>query len=123
MQLPSFVHVAALLGFLILSHFNSGLIQVLTTPLLLSMSSARFHSLCLSSTLGFVLSFSGTGALFGSVLLAIWGGTKRKIYAVLGCGMVQGLLLGSVAFARSATWVVFVAFSYMCERREEKKVV
>jgi len=56
---------------------------------------------------------SGTGALFGSIVLACWGGPTRRVFGVLGCAIIQGLLLASCSIAKSPIWVLFVAFSYM----------
>jgi MFS transporter, DHA3 family, macrolide efflux protein len=63
-------------------------VRVLMTPVLLNMGDQK--------VLGYVLSTSGLGALFGSVILAITGGPKtRKVLAVLGCAAAQGVLLAA----------------------------
>ena len=61
-------------------------VRVLMTPVLLNMGDQR--------VLGYVLTTSGLGALVGASVLAVTGGPKvRKVYAVLICAFLQGLLL------------------------------
>jgi len=98
----------ALVALLFLSangQFSSGMVQVLMTPLILNFSS--------SSVLGNILSVSGTGALVGSALLGLWGGPKNRIYGILGCASLQGLLLALCGTTPSSALILFVAFSYM----------
>jgi MFS transporter, DHA3 family, macrolide efflux protein len=57
--------------------------QVLTTPLVLSFSTAP--------QLGIVLAISSAGMLIGSIAMSVWGGPKKKIYGILGFSPVLGL--------------------------------
>jgi len=57
------------------TQFSNGLVQVLLTPLVLNFAS--------SAVLGSILSVSGTGAILGSIIIAVWGGPQKKIYGLL----------------------------------------
>lgn len=97
--------LAGLFYFLGQSHFCSGIVQVLVTPLVLSFSTPGM--------LGSVLSVSGTGAMFGAAGLGLWGVPRRAAYGFLGIGMLQGLLLAGVGVVPDAYFVLGVAFLYM----------
>src|SRR6476661_5342709 len=63
-----------LLGLLIFfsaSNFLVGVVEVLTTPLVLSFASP--------AVLGTILSIGGTGMLVGSLVISTWGGPQRHI--------------------------------------------
>lgn len=94
-----------LLYFVAVGHFSSGLVQILFAPLILNFATPF--------TLGYVLSASGIGALFGSILLTIWGGPKEKVKGVLACAFIQGLLLASCGITPNSTLILAVAFLYM----------
>ncbi|KAI9004319.1 major facilitator transporter [Hyaloraphidium curvatum] len=97
--------LAALLAYLLLGQFTSGVVQVLMTPLVLSFSSPTI--------LGSVLTVSGTGAMFGSGLVTLWGGPKRRVFAVLAIFSLQGLTLALIGVYPNTTWVLSLAFFYM----------
>jgi hypothetical protein len=65
------------------------------------------------SVLGQVLTASGTGALFGSIILAFYGGGKRKIFTVLSCAFFQGFLLAICGLSPNAILILSIAFFYM----------
>jgi MFS family permease len=75
-----------LLFFYALVNFFFNLSAVLMGPMVLSFASA--------SSLGMVQTLSGVGMLAGSVLMSVWGGPKRRIYAVFGF-----IALGSLGLA------------------------
>ena len=52
-------------------------------------------------------------ALFGTIALSLWGGPERKVFGVLGCAFLQGLLLAAVGLYPSSTLILVVAFLYM----------
>jgi DHA3 family macrolide efflux protein-like MFS transporter len=77
---------SGLLALLLLFAFLNllvGIIQVLATPLLLSLTSV--------STMGVILSIGGSGMLVGSVVMGVWGGPKRRIHGVIGFTLLVGL--------------------------------
>jgi MFS family permease len=57
-------------------NFGAGLIFPLGTPLMLDLGNAQ--------QVGFANSAIGVGMLLGTLIMSIWGGPKRRIYAVLG---------------------------------------
>ncbi|MEH1790841.1 MFS transporter [Nostoc sp.] len=94
----------ALLVFIAAVNFLTGVVNVLVTPLVLAFAPV--------TVLGTVMSVGGSGMLIGSLLMSIWGGVKRPIYAVLSFTLLGGL---SIMFAglRPSIPVFFVtAFLY-----------
>lgn len=75
----------ALLGFFAAVNFSLGVVEVVLAPLVLGFADAR--------ALGAVFSLGGVGMVLGSVVMAAWGGPRRRIHGVLGFTLVQGLLL------------------------------
>jgi DHA3 family macrolide efflux protein-like MFS transporter len=69
-------------------NFALGFYSALFTPLVLSRFGAE--------ALGSLLSVSGLAMLAGSVAMSAWGGSRRKIYAVLGAISLSGLGMGVV---------------------------
>ncbi|RKH58461.1 MFS transporter [Corallococcus aberystwythensis] len=82
---------------LTLMSFNLGIIQVLVTPLVMSFADVR--------ALGAVMTAGGLGMLAGSLVMLAWGGTRRRVWTVLGFVWLQGLFLGLGAL-RASPWVV-----------------
>eukprot|EP00039_Didymoeca_costata_P003126 m.65293 g.65293 ORF g.65293 m.65293 type:complete len:437 (+) comp11722_c0_seq2:243-1553(+) len=95
----------ALLVYLTLGHFSSGLIQVLTTPLVMAFAD--------ESVLGTVLTVSGLGAIVGTVGLNVIGSPNNCVVGVLTCCFLQGFLLAFCGVRESSALVLFVAFTYM----------
>ncbi|HNS50654.1 MAG TPA: MFS transporter [Anaerolineae bacterium] len=86
-----------LLGMLILFaivNFSLGFYSALFTPLVLS----RFST----EVLGSLLSVSGVAMLVGSLVMSAWGGTRRKIYTVLGAISLSGLGMAAVGLRANA---------------------
>lgn len=80
-----------LLGMLILFaivNFALGFYSALFTPLVLSRLNAQ--------ALGSLLSISGLAMFAGSLVMSAWGGTRRKIYTILGAISLSGLGMGAV---------------------------
>jgi DHA3 family macrolide efflux protein-like MFS transporter len=69
-------------------NFALGFYSALFTPLVLSRFGAE--------ALGSLLSVSGLAMLAGSVAMSAWGGSRRKIYTVLGAISLSGLGMGVV---------------------------
>jgi len=66
-------------------NFNLGMLQVLVVPLVLGFADA--------GALGTVLSLGGLGMVAGGGVLMGWGAPKRRVPAMLGLLMLQGVLL------------------------------
>ena len=49
-------------------------------------------------TLGYLNSILGVGMLAGTLCMSAWGGTKRKIYTLLGAGAASGIFLAAIGF-------------------------
>jgi DHA3 family macrolide efflux protein-like MFS transporter len=71
-----------LLIFFLSLNFILGFINVLWTPLILTLYNPKI--------LGQVESFIGLGALLGTIFMSVWGGPKRRILGVLGFGAIGG---------------------------------
>jgi MFS family permease len=78
-----------LLGFVALSSLILSMVLVLLTPLALSFTDA--------STLGYLMSTSGTGMMLGAVLMGVWGGPARRMSGVIGFTLLGGIALLAVA--------------------------
>jgi DHA3 family macrolide efflux protein-like MFS transporter len=65
----------ALLIFFAATNFLTGIVMILSTPLVLSFASVR--------VLGGVLSSAGLGMILGSLTVSFWGGPKKLINGVL----------------------------------------
>ncbi|MEH2084991.1 MAG: MFS transporter [Nostoc sp.] len=77
-----------LLGLVLFSasslYFVGG-INVITIPLVLNFASIN--------VLGTILSLFGIALLVGGLLVSIWGGLERNIYAIYGCMLLNGVFL------------------------------
>ncbi|MCC5615460.1 MFS transporter [Nostoc sp. CHAB 5836] len=62
-----------------------GGINVITVPLVLNFASV--------SVLGTILSLFGIAILVGGLLVSIWGGLERNIYAIYGCMLLNGVFI------------------------------
>jgi MFS family permease len=94
-----------LLLFFAATNFTMGMLQVLMTPLVLSMASAE--------VLGVVLSVAGIGMLAGSVTMSAWGGPARRIHGVLGVTLLQGCLLLVLGLFPFLPLVIVGAFLFL----------
>jgi hypothetical protein len=97
----------ALLIFFACINFSFALFVASFTPMVLSFASPP--------VLGTVQSVGGIGMLFGGLVLSAWGGPKRRVYGVLGFGLLSGtglLLSGirpSVPLIAGAIFLIFFA--------------
>lgn len=94
-QRPGFM---ALLIFFAITNFLTGIVIILSTPMVLSFASVQ--------VLGGVLSCAGLGMLFGSLMMSVWGGPKRLIQGVLMPELVLGI---SIILAGSRPYPILVA--------------
>lgn len=88
-----------------IANFNTGIINVLITPLVLGVSD--------SSVLGIVLSIAGLGFLIGSIVLMIIGDIKGRVTVLLMLGVIQGIVFLLVCFSTSLILVEVGAFVFM----------
>lgn len=96
-----------LLGLTCLFFFTNlifGIVSVLVTPLLLTMTSAK--------GLGTVLTIGGTGMLAGSLLMSTWGGPRRRIQGVLCAILVEGVAILSSGLSPSVVLIAVAAFAF-----------
>lgn len=73
----------AMVGFFVVSNFLLGMMMALTTPLVLSFSTAV--------ALGLVASMRAMGEFSGGLIMGIWGGTKRRAEGMVGFVALNGL--------------------------------
>lgn len=78
----------ALLVFFAIVNFFTGIVSVLVQPLVLAFAPI--------TVVGTVLAVGASGMLFGSVVMGVWGGTKRFVYSLFTFTLLGGL---SIAFA------------------------
>ncbi|HJT55447.1 MAG TPA: MFS transporter [Ktedonobacteraceae bacterium] len=75
----------ALLVFFAVTNFLTGIVMILSTPLVLSFASVR--------VLGGVLSSAGLGMIFGSLTMSVWGGPKKLTQGILVPELVLGMTI------------------------------
>ena len=95
----------ALLIFYMIFNFLSGVIGPLLVPLILDNWDA--------STLGYLSTLMGVGMLVGTLVMSVWGGGKRKIFAMLGAFMLDGLFLMAVCLRVSVPLLAVCGFGAM----------
>ena len=91
-----------LLMFFVMVNFALGLTQVLITPMVLSFADAQ--------VLGNILSIGGCGWLLGAVVMSFWGGTKRRIFGVIGGEILLGLNMLIMGFKPSVSLIGIALF-------------
>jgi hypothetical protein len=97
----------ALLGFLAVASFSSGMVGALLVPMLVTIASA--------ATAGVVISVAGSGMMIGSVVMSLWGGPRRRVRGVLGFELMKGLGIVLMGLWPS-TWLVAIgaAWAHFC---------
>ena len=86
-------------------NFLGGMIGPLIQPMILDMASP--------DVLGYVGSIMGVGMLFGTLVMSAWGGPQRRVYGVLGAGVVTGLFITLVGVRPSIPLIAFGGFGAM----------
>ncbi|MGB3511914.1 MAG: MFS transporter [Microcoleaceae cyanobacterium] len=89
-------------------YLSAGILQVLFLPMVLSFASKQ--------ELGIVMSVSGIGMLLGSVVVSLWGCSKRRIEGILIFAFVQGLCLCLGGFKTSVVLAAMGGFGYLFSR-------
>ncbi|MDY7229481.1 MFS transporter [Hyalangium rubrum] len=93
-----------LLGLLATTNFFTGAVEVLVTPLVLSLANV--------TTLATITTAGGLGMVAGSVAMSVWGGPKRRAHGILAFQLCGGLLLLLVGVTTSIPLLMGVAFCF-----------
>jgi DHA3 family macrolide efflux protein-like MFS transporter len=94
-----------LLMFFLSMNFLGGIMGPLFTPLILDNWKA--------DVLGYLSTIMGVGMLAGTLVMSAWGGGKRKIYTLLGAGIVSSLFLSAVGLRISIPLIAVCGFGFM----------
>ena len=94
-----------LLIFFMANNFLTGVIGPLITPLVLDNWDA--------STLGFLSTLMGVGMLAGTLVMSAWGGSKRKIFTLIGFSLLGGLFLAAVGLRVNLPLLAVCGFGVM----------
>jgi MFS transporter, DHA3 family, macrolide efflux protein len=92
----------SLLMFFVANNFLSGIMSPLIVPLILDTWDA--------ATLGYLSTVMGIGMLVGTILMSAWGGGPRKIYTLLGAGVISGLFLTAAGLRASIPLLAICGF-------------
>ncbi len=92
----------ALMVLFAIANFTTEMSMVLFTPLFLSFASA--------AALGVATSLGSSGYLFGSIVMSVWGGSKRRINAVIGSMLLLGLFMALIGSRASVPLVTISIF-------------
>ena len=85
--------------------FTVGVVQILITPMVLSLSSP--------AVLGTVLTVAGLGMAAGGGVMAVWGGPRRKVPWILGFIGLQGTVLVFCGLFPGVVTLAVCAFLFM----------
>ena len=77
--------LARLIGFIAISYFTLGFLEVVMWPLLYEPGS--------TDRLGLILSIGGCGMLVGSVLMSVWSGPENRVMAIIACIGLQSAIV------------------------------
>lgn len=97
--------LAALLVYNTISNFMLGIVEVLFTPLVLSIGSVTL--------LGWSSSIASAGMLAGSLAMSAWGGPRRRILFYFAASALQGVLIIMVGLRPIVPLIMVGAFGYM----------
>lgn len=96
----------SLLIFFMATNFLGGVMQPLVTPLILDDWKA--------DVFGYLSTIMGIGMLIGTLLMSAWGGGKRKVFTLLGAGLIGGLFLSAIGFVSNSIPLLAVSgFGFM----------
>jgi MFS family permease len=95
----------SLLMFFLAMNFLGGIMGPLFTPLILDNWKA--------DVLGYLSTIMGVGMLAGTLVMSAWGGGKRKVYTLLGAGVVSSLFLMAVGLRISIPLIAVCGFGFM----------
>ena len=95
----------SLLLFFLSINFLAGVMGPLFTPLILDNWEAN--------VLGYLSTIMGVGMLAGTLVMSAWGGGKRKIYTLLGAGILGSIFLTVVGLRLSIPLLAVCGFGFM----------
>ena len=95
----------SLLLFFLAINFLSGIMNPLFTPLVLDNWEAN--------VLGYLSTIMGVGMLAGTLVMSAWGGGKRKVFTLLGAGVVGSIFLMLVGLRISIPLLAVCGFGFM----------
>jgi MFS transporter, DHA3 family, macrolide efflux protein len=95
----------SLLMFFLAINFFGGIMGPLFTPLILDNWKA--------DVLGYLSTVMGVGMLAGTLVMSAWGGGKRKVYTLLGAGVVSSLFLMAIGLRNSIPLFAVCGFGFM----------
>lgn len=94
-----------LLVLFVLSNFALGLVVVLLQPMVLGFGDM--------AVLGRVMSVASAGLILGGVAMAVWGGPRRRLTAILAALALQGLALIAAGARPNAISIAASAFVFL----------
>ncbi len=94
----------SLLMFFLATNFLAGVMGPLIVPLILDNWSP--------DVLGYLSTILGVGLVIGTLLMSAWGGGKRKIYTLLGAGVLAGLVMSAIGFSISIPLLAVCFFGF-----------
>jgi MFS family permease len=95
----------SLLMFFLATNFLGGIMGPLFMPLILDNWKA--------DVLGYLSTVMGVGMLVGTLVMSAWGGGKRKIYTLLGAGVISSIFLTLVGVRISIPLIAVCGFGFM----------
>ncbi len=95
----------SLLLFFLAINFVLGVMQPLFVPLILDNWKA--------DVLGYLSTIMGVGMLAGTLVMSAWGGGKRKVYTLLGAGLLGSLFLSAIGLRTSIPLLAVCGFGFM----------
>lgn len=94
-----------LLVYFFLLNFLAGIISPLFTPLILDNWEAN--------VLGYLSTVMGVGMLVGTLVMSAWGGGKRKVFTLLGAGVIGSLFVIPLGIRASIPLIAVCGFGFM----------
>lgn len=94
-----------LLVYFLSLNFLFGILQPLFTPLILDNWDA--------GVLGFLSMVLGVGMLVGTLVMSAWGGTRRKVYTLLGAALVASCFMAAFGLSNSIPLLAVFGFAFM----------
>jgi DHA3 family macrolide efflux protein-like MFS transporter len=95
----------ALLLYFFSLNFLGGIISPLFTPLILDNWKAN--------VLGYLSTIMGVGMLVGTLVMSAWGGGKRKVFTLLGAGLLGSLIFAVMGIRISLPLLAICGFGFM----------
>ncbi|HLO31316.1 MAG TPA: MFS transporter [Anaerolineales bacterium] len=95
----------SLLLYFLALNFLTGVMGPLFTPMILDNWQPN--------VLGYLSTIMGVGMLVGTLVMSAWGGGNRKVYTLLGSGLIGSIFLSAVGFRLSIPLLAVCGFGFM----------